>query len=230
MEAKQCSKCKIFKIVSEFHKCKAKEDGLNNECKTCINAYKNLYRKKNAVISRGYQKKYRETHKEKIVEKGKLYYIDNKEKITIRNKNWLNNNRSRVNEYQKKRKAKLYNEDPLFKITCRLRQRLYGTVKNKKSVSALELLGCTVESLKEFLEKQFVNGMSWENYGKWHIDHIIPCSSYNLLDLEQQKICFHYTNLRPLWAKENHAKNKYLDITDLLYGDVLINIFGADDH
>lgn len=70
----------------------------------------------------------------------------------------------------------------------------------------LELLGCSVEALKSHLEKLFTSGMSWTNYGKWHIDHKRPCDSFDLSDPLQQKVCFHYTNLQPLWAFDNLSK------------------------
>ena len=70
----------------------------------------------------------------------------------------------------------------------------------------MELIGCTREKLIEHLENQFLPGMSWENYGKWHVDHIKPCSMFDFTDLEEQKRCFHYSNLQPLWAKDNLSK------------------------
>ena len=92
-----------------------------------------------------------------------------------------------------------------------LRSRAYSAIKGKsKSKHTIELLGCSVEELKIHLEKQFVKDMNWQNYGQWHIDHIKPCSSFDLTDPEQQKLCFHYSNLQPLWAKDNIKKsNKY---------------------
>ncbi|GAI33061.1 unnamed protein product, partial [marine sediment metagenome] len=62
---------------------------------------------------------------------------------------------------------------------------------------------------KKHLEKRFVKGMSWKNYGKWHIDHIKPCATFNLSEKKEQRKCFHYSNLQPLWAKENLSKNKF---------------------
>ena len=81
--------------------------------------------------------------------------------------------------------------------------------KNQKVNSTIDLLGCSVEELRIHLEAQFVEGMNWENYGLygWHIDHIRPCSSFDLTDAEQQRICFHYTNMQPLWAKDNLKKS-----------------------
>lgn len=72
----------------------------------------------------------------------------------------------------------------------------------------IKLIGCSIEQLKQHLEKQFKLGMSWFNYGKWHVDHIKPCASFDLTDIEQQKQCFNYTNLQPLWAEENLVKGK----------------------
>lgn len=78
-----------------------------------------------------------------------------------------------------------------------------------KSSKTLELLGCSLKSLKSYIESKFLDGMNWDNYGYhgWHIDHIRPCCSFDLTDPEQQKQCFHYTNLQPLWAKDNLRKH-----------------------
>jgi hypothetical protein len=81
--------------------------------------------------------------------------------------------------------------------------------KNKvsKSISTLELLGTDLETAKSWIEQQFSEDMNWQNHGVlWHLDHIMPCCSFDLTDLEQQKKCFNYKNLRPLLAKENCAK------------------------
>ncbi len=82
----------------------------------------------------------------------------------------------------------------------------------KKTRRTEELLGCTIEKCKIYLESLFKEGMSWDNYGYrgWHIDHIEPCSSFNLTNIEEQKKCFHYTNLQPLWAKDNLSKGDKL--------------------
>jgi hypothetical protein len=90
----------------------------------------------------------------------------------------------------------------------RVRKVLFG---NKKSAPTLKLLGCSLDHLKAHLESQFRHGMSWANYGKWHIDHIIPCSAFDLSNPKQQQICFHWSNLQPLWAKENRKKRTKTD-------------------
>ena len=77
---------------------------------------------------------------------------------------------------------------------------------NPKLKTTMKLIGCSIEELKQYLGKQFTEGMSWQNYGKWHIDHIRPCASFDLKKLNEQKKCFHYSNLQPLWAKDNLCK------------------------
>lgn len=149
-----------------------------------------------------------------------------KEQIAIKNKEWYLKNRDKVlaykKEYRKKNrellitKAKKYNKDRLlkdssFRILFSLRSRLRKVLKrNKKSKHTIDLIGCSAEFLKSYLESKFKVGMSWNNYGRdgWHIDHIIPCCSFDLSKSEEQSKCFHYTNLQPLWAEENLQKNR----------------------
>lgn len=76
----------------------------------------------------------------------------------------------------------------------------------------MALIGCSIEDLRAHIESQFQPGMTWENYGKWHVDHIRPCVSFNLLDPMQQQECFHYTNLQPLWAEDNIKKGGRVSI------------------
>jgi hypothetical protein len=71
----------------------------------------------------------------------------------------------------------------------------------------MQLVGCNIDILIKYIESLFLEDMSWDNYGKWHIDHIRPCSSFDLSDNEQQKICFNYKNLQPLWAEDNLKKS-----------------------
>ena len=107
--------------------------------------------------------------------------------------------------------------DPNFKLSLYLRNRVRGALKGlHKSDATMKLIGCTIEELWKHLESKFESWMIRENYGLWHVDHIIPCASFDLTDSEQQKKCFHYTNLQPLWATDNIKKyNKILsgDIT-----------------
>lgn len=104
--------------------------------------------------------------------------------------------------------------DPAFKLERNLRCRLYHALRSqnaKKSTRILDLTDCTISYLMGYIEAKFTKGMSWENYGEWHIDHITPCAKFNLLDEQEQKKCFHYTNLQPLWAKDNLIKGSKLN-------------------
>jgi hypothetical protein len=102
--------------------------------------------------------------------------------------------------------------DVLFRLTSNLRGRINRFVRRRDGRSSTrELIGCSPQKLKVYLEALFLPGMSWDNYGSgdtcWHIDHIIPCCSFNLMDPDDQKRCFNYTNLQPLWARDNMKKH-----------------------
>lgn len=132
--------------------------------------------------------------KECTLKKKKNYYQENKQEYI-----------KKCTAYQLKR----CKQDPSFKIEKNLRCRLYHAFKKQKTdkyCRTKQLTGCELPFLKEYLEAKFTQGMLWENYGDWHIDHIKPCCSFNLKEEEEQKKCFHYTNLQPLWAKDNLSK------------------------
>jgi hypothetical protein len=159
-------------------------------------------------------KKHREVYKEKMKEYNKQYYKKTKDK---RRENYdveyyreyYKNNKEKLNQYRKDRRL----EDVNYRLSCHLRGRLYHALKAKnlrKNNRAHELVGCTLEELKLHLESQWLPGMSWVNntIDGWHIDHIKPVDSFDLSDLNQQKECFHYSNLRPLWSNENLSRPK----------------------
>lgn len=107
---------------------------------------------------------------------------------------YVRKNRSKRAEYSRKK----YNEDLNYRISNILRVKFNSLLKDKKSLSVIKLLGCSIEDYKKHIESQFLPEYNWGNYGIiWEIDHIIPISSFNLSDFEQQKKCFHYSNLSP---------------------------------
>lgn len=117
--------------------------------------------------------------------------------------------RAYINALKRKRKA----EDPAWAVVDRLRKRVGRAIRDyatgRKDCRTADLIGCSVPQLMAHIESLFLPGMSWDNRNLWHIDHIRPCASFYLADPEQQRICFHYTNLQPLWAQDNirkHAK------------------------
>lgn len=112
----------------------------------------------------------------------------------------------RQTEYARNRRA----TDPLYNIRHNLARRINALLHGKtKSQSTLDLLGCTLLELKVHLESKFTTDMSWDNYGMhgWHVDHIVPCYAFDLNDPVEQKQCCHFSNLQPLWAKDNISKS-----------------------
>lgn len=118
--------------------------------------------------------------------------------------------RSHYRNYERQK----YNTDPIFRLKKSLRSRIRKVLKNAKRVgSPIKDLGCTLEELKVYIESKFVEGMTWENHGQWHIDHIRPLSSFDLTNKEQFLQACHFANLQPLWAEENLRKSdKYEEI------------------
>lgn len=139
--------------------------------------------------------------------RNKEYYIINKDKLSAYSKEYFKKNRKTVNE---KLRQKL-KEDNTFRLATRLRTLIYAHLKRKgisKLAPAFKLTGCTHSELRNHLESLFLPGMSWSNHSRegWHIDHIKPCSKFDLTIKEEQYKCFHYSNLQPLWAIDNIKK------------------------
>ena len=123
---------------------------------------------------------------------------------------WKVANTDKVRDINKRYVTKRLKEDVEYNILHKLRVRTKNAIKNQygsKAYSTIELLGCSIHETRSHIETQFSNGMTWDNYGEWHIDHIKPCSSFDLTDPSQQKKCFNYKNLQPLWAKDNFKKS-----------------------
>lgn len=153
---------------------------------------------------------YREKNREVIRAKLKEYYYNNHEKMLASAARSRNKRRKERSQKQYEYKKKRLKTDIAFKITERIRSRINLCLKRYKTIKSQEfktLLGTNdMQVIWKHLEKQFKKGMTRENHGLWHIDHIIPISSFDLTKPEQQIKCFHYTNMQPLWAKENLSK------------------------
>jgi len=136
------------------------------------------------------------------------FYLNHKQEIKNNHKNYLRIHQEQIRKRDRDYRKQKRNTNINFKLKCYLRTRIYHVLKGiNKSASTEKLVGCSLEFLKQHLEKQFKLGMSFSNYGKWHIDHIKPCASYDLSKPEEQKKCFNYSNLQPLWAEENLSKH-----------------------
>jgi flagellar biosynthesis GTPase FlhF len=175
--------------------------------------------------------KYNKDHSKEISVKRAAYYVKHKEAMNARSRLYYKNNRIRLSalnkEYAQLHKdgrrvylARKMKTDINYKISCNLRTRLSRAMVNgQKTGSAVADLGCSIIEFKAHLETMFYNNivtgeaMTWHNYGLygWHIDHVIPLSSFNLKDEMQFLSANHYTNLQPLWAKDNLIKSDKTD-------------------
>jgi hypothetical protein len=123
----------------------------------------------------------------------------------------------RIMRRHQRERRKYSSEHTSHRIQQSLMGRLRKFMKYNKRRSFIDFCGCSSEELRKHLESQFVDGMSWENYGihGWHIDHIMPCSAFNLQDDFQAKTCFNWKNLRPLWASDNIAKSNKITLPQI---------------
>jgi chaperonin cofactor prefoldin len=191
---KICTKCKIEKDIMNFSKSRTRSDGLQQYCRDC----NHVYRLNNLKRIQDHQKFYQQKNGKTIYQKRKTYLYQ-----------YLNEHREQLNTAVRRNRQLRRSTDVTFKLLQNYRKRIWDALNdNTKSEKTAILLGCSNIELQNHLQSQFKEGMTWQNYGLhgWHIDHIIPCDSFDLSDPEQQKKCFHYTNLQPLWAKENWIK------------------------
>jgi hypothetical protein len=175
--------------------------------------------------------------KEKVTAYQRSYYFANKERLNAINRAYYHKHKTRLNSNNSaRRRAGIIKTNMVRKRDWtrqrrklpdyRVRERLYcrrdyvkikrnlsrrikrALLGGRKSANTLQLLGCSIDQLKQFLESQFTDGMNWGNYGVyWHIDHHIPCAAHDLSKPEGQKRCFHWRNLRALKTEDNLKKN-----------------------
>jgi len=198
--SKICGRCKIKKDITNFWKNKCKKDGYQNYCISCMKkttaADFQKHKKKRMAKSLEYQKgdKFKKYHNEWVKKK----YHNNEEhrKQVIRD----------CVAYGRRR----LDTDPHFRMKHRTRSRLRSFLKgHDKSKTTERLIGCTWQTLHEQFESMFEEGMTFENYGQWTIDHRIPCAAFTL---EEHCVCWWHKNLQPMWATENGAKGvKYTE-------------------
>lgn len=216
---KTCTKCNENKGLDEFHSHPLGKNGLNPQCKTCKSEYAKARRKANHASmlqreqelrdKRGdelkeYNRRYREQNTKAFREAGRRYWKKNKELLRLKLNEWRRNNPEKTAAQERRSREGNIN----YRISCNIRNRMWSVLNGtSKHAPTLELLGCTPEHFRFHLEQQFTDGMTWDNYGDWHMDHIQPCASFDQTDPEQQKQCWHYTNYQPLWAEDNLRKS-----------------------
>ena len=144
-------------------------------------------------------------HRDKLLKRNAEYRVKNVEKISVKKKKYAKKNKGKIKEYKRKK----YLKDLNYKMKSIIRRSIINTLKGRdKSKKTLEFLGCSIEYFWKHLESKFTPGMTKENHGSfgWHVDHKIPCAAFDLKCPVQQLACFHYSNLQPLWWKDNIKK------------------------
>ena len=201
---KLCNKCLISKPLASFNKRIGTSDGRQYSCKDCNKQYYLV----NAEKEREYTRTYYASNKEEI----RHARLANSESLREYARQYYLRNKRTLISKKVARDAVRILVDVEFKLKKRLRGRMYYALKKGfKSGSTVNDLGCSVAELKRHIESQFQLGMTWENHGQWHIDHIKPLSKFNLHKrVEFLKAC-HYTNLRPLWAMDNWKKSNRIE-------------------
>lgn len=211
---KKCNKCQEIKDVSEFYKKANRGDGLagyTHVCKVCTRTTTRKYKRDD--VDKFDKLKYSQEYKQKNKEKLDEYYIkwknENEDNLRIKRQEYYQKNKERIKrknyDYCKRRKT----YDPLYKLRLGIRSLILLSFKSnftKKSKKTSEILGCTFEDFKIYLESKFDENMNWENQGTyWHLDHIIPISSAQT-EQEVYKLN-HYTNFQPLYWLDNLKKS-----------------------
>ncbi len=190
---KFCYGCDTEKDVSAFSKHKSKKDGLQTRCIKCGKEYYRV----NKVQLKQQMKVYRNHNKETLSAQKKLYSKQPRVK-------------DRINKWRRDR----CRNDPMFRLNSNIHKGVSTDLRGVKSRRKWQsLVGYTLKDLKKHLEKQFTEGMSWDNYGEWHVDHKIPLAVHNFLSPEDLdfKRAWALKNLQPLWAHDNSVKHTTID-------------------
>ena len=191
---------------------------------------KRIYATRNHARIIKYQREYHA--RPATIERHKRYKEENKERLRRLQKEWIRNNLNKYRDTQRqadlrRRKRSGDNRqsyftaherekrrsDPRHRLRVNLSRRINLALRDQytdKCQSLIDLIGCSVSILRKHIERQFTERMSWNNYGQWHVDHIVPCANFDLTDPVQQKMCFNYMNLQPLWADDNLKKGSKL--------------------
>lgn len=214
MAYKTCTNCAKSLDLLSYHVSVKGKYRRASVCKPCVKLEAAEKYSSNKDVYALRNKKWQQENKEKVNAKTRRYYNNNKELSKIRRAEWGKANPEKVNKIKRKSYYDKYYNDMNFKLKLTIRNRTAKLIKRRDvGESAIKAVGCDIAELKNYLESKFQPGMTWENYGTqgWHIDHIRPLSSFDLTDPEQFRQACHYTNLQPLWAKDNLKKGAKYD-------------------
>ena len=189
-----CTKCQGDKNINGVVKGR-------RYCRLCARLMCKLYKQRNKEKVSEYNKNYKLQHKKEISEYNKQYNIDNRNQIQKRHTKYLKDRRK---------------TDLSYKMAIVLRNRVKSLLKGEKRKKTLELLGCDLQFFLNWLSYQFSEGMTMENHGSvWHIDHVIPCAKFDLKSINEQKKCFHWSNMQPMFSSENLSKKDKVCFKDI---------------
>jgi len=224
---KYCKRCDTIKPINEFCKNKSMKDGFCFYCKKCQYEMTAKWAKENP--DKAYQKKlkWEKNNPEKVIAASRRRYANNPEIYKAKNKRWRDANPDKKRIYNlkwekenpEKRKATARKTIAKKRMTAKgklssnMSRSVCRALKGLKGGAHWELLvGYTTEKLKKHIERQFKPGMSWSNYGKWHVDHVLPIAVFNFKKTDDIdfKRCWSLENLQPLWAAENCSKQDKL--------------------
>lgn len=206
---KACACCKVNKEPSEFAKAAHRSDGLRPYCKPCSNEKNRKYRKENPEAAAASSAKWYRANKDKKSAQVKKWAQKNKDRSKAKAKEWREANPNKYAEYWRRSYVKNRKHNRHYQIHNAIGGRIRDRLRGAKWSRTEELIGYPVEDLMACLELQFLKGMNWDNYGQWHIDHIIPLSAFECSgsDPEEIKKAWAIPNLRPIWASDNLRKS-----------------------
>lgn len=178
-----------------------------------VSAYKEKWRLGNMDKVRAAQKRRYADNPEKYIATVRRYQKRHAKRVAVQKRRYQINNREAIRNARNKWQARKMS-DLQFRIKKILRGRTGSAIKAvdgaKKCAKTTEMLGCSIEDFRIYLESKFEVGMSWDNYGKiWQVDHIMPCAIFDLTKPEHQRRCFHFSNMQPLLTEENLRKNRW---------------------
>lgn len=209
---KRCCTCKTQKPRSEFGLSSGTKDGLRKRCKLCNNTANAASRAANPESSRASCLKWQKANRDKANEKLRRFANSNPGYMAAKQREWREKNLERARERDREaNRRRLKNH--AYRIHATIGNGLRDNLKNKRKGSrTFSILGYDRQDLLSHLERQFLPGMSWENFGKWHVDHIRPLASFSIngQDDPEVRIAWALSNLRPLWATDNLKKSDKL--------------------
>lgn len=226
-----CTACKKSLPATCFGRDKRKKSGLKSECQPCCNAAVSRWRNRNPEKAREACAKSRRAHPEKVKARSRKWYIENKELSRKNAKEWRKNNPDRVREHGReysrkwraanpekakenaRRGSKKRREDPIRRLEDAIKNGIYRGIRGiSKAGHTFDMLGYSLDELTAHIQSKFKPGMSWDNYGEWHVDHKVPLAAHNYQttdDIDFKK-AWALSNLQPMWGSDNQSKGAKL--------------------